>query len=58
MSLIFYAYDLADPKKLDAKVSFYLWGERLGAEKPIKSLGVLHKDDPGDDRWVLTFDDP
>lgn len=57
-SLIFYAYDLADPRKVDAKVSFCVWGERLGAEKPISSLGVFHSDDPKDGRWVLTFDDP
>lgn len=57
-SLIFYAYDLADARKLDAKVSFYVWGERLGTEKPIRSLGVFHNDDPNDGRWVLTFDDP
>ena len=57
-SLIFYAYDLADPRKVDAKVSFYVWGERLGAEKPIRSLGIFHNDDVSDGRWVLTFDDP
>ena len=57
-SLIFYAYDLGDPRKVDAKVSFYVWGGRLGAEKPIESLGVLHNDDASDGRWVLTFDDP
>ncbi len=57
-SLIFYAYDLSDPRKLDAKVSFYVWGERLGAEKPIRSLGVFHNDDANDGRWALTFDDP
>jgi len=57
-SLILYAYDLADPRKLDAKVSFYVWGERLGSEKPIRSLGVLHSDDAEDGRWALTFDDP
>ncbi|MBZ5664203.1 MAG: zf-HC2 domain-containing protein [Acidobacteriia bacterium] len=57
-SLIFYAYDLADPRKLDAKVSFYVWGERLGAEKPIRSLGIFHNDDVNDGRWVLTFGDP
>ena len=57
-SLIFYAYDLADPHKLDAKVSFHVWGERLGSEKPIRNLGVLHNDDVADGRWVLTFDDP
>jgi hypothetical protein len=57
-SLIFYAYDLADPRRVDAKVSFCVWGERLGAEKPISSLGVFHSDDAKDGRWVLTFDDP
>ncbi|HYM75646.1 MAG TPA: hypothetical protein VE377_06675 [Candidatus Dormibacteraeota bacterium] len=57
-SLIFYAYDLADPRKVDAKVSFYVWGEHLGAEKPIRSLGIFHNDDVSDGRWVLTFDDP
>jgi hypothetical protein len=57
-SLIFYAYDLTDPPKVDAKVSFYVWGERLGAEKPIRSLGIFHSDDANDGRWVLTFDDP
>jgi hypothetical protein len=57
-SLIFYAYDLADPAKVDAKVSFYVWGERLGAEKPVSSLGIFHNDDANDARWVLTFDDP
>jgi hypothetical protein len=57
-SLIFYAYDLADPRKVDVKVSFYVWGERLGAEKPISSLGVFHNDDAKDGRWVLTFGDP
>ena len=57
-SLIFYAYDLGDPQKVDAKVSFCVWGERLGANKPIKSLGVLRNDDASDGRWVLTFGDP
>jgi hypothetical protein len=57
-SLIFYAYDLEDPRRLDAKVSFYVWGERLGSEKPIRSLGIFHNDDASDGRWVLTFDDP
>jgi hypothetical protein len=57
-SLIFYAYDLADSRKVDAKVSFCVWGERLGAEKPISNLGVFHSDDAKDGRWVLTFDDP
>jgi hypothetical protein len=57
-SLIFYAYDLTDPRKVDARVSFYVWGGRLGSEKPIQSLGVLRNDDASDRRWMLTFDDP
>ena len=57
-SLIFYAYDLADPRKVDAKVSFYVWGGHLGADKPVRNLGIFHNDDAKDGRWVLTFDDP
>ena len=56
-SLIFYAYDLADPHKLNAKLSFHVWGERFGSDKPIRSLGVFHTDDASEGRWVLTFDD-
>jgi anti-sigma factor RsiW len=57
-SLVFYAYDLSDPGKVEAKVSFHLWGERLGADKPISNLGIFHSDDANDSRWVLAFDDP
>ncbi|MGH9568865.1 MAG: hypothetical protein ACRD4F_04465, partial [Candidatus Angelobacter sp.] len=57
-SLIFYAYDLADPRKVDQQVSFYAWGERLGREQPVKRLGIFHSEDANEGRWVLTFDDP
>jgi len=57
-SLVFYAYDLADPRKIDQQVSFYAWGERLGREQPIKRLGIFHNEDANEGRWVLTFDDP
>jgi hypothetical protein len=57
-SLIFYAYDLADARQLNAKISFYVWGEKLGAAQPVKNLGIFHSDDVNDGRWVLTFDDP
>jgi len=57
-SLIFYAYDLNDPRRLDAKISFYAWGERLGADQPPKNLGIFRSDDANDGRWILTFDDP
>ena len=55
--LVFYAYDLGDPQKLSAKVSFYVWGEKAGA-KEVKNLGIFRADDRQDGRWVLTFDDP
>jgi len=57
-SLVFYAYDLADPRKIDQQVSFYAWGERLGREQPVKRLGIFHNEDVNAGRWVLTFDDP
>jgi archaellum component FlaC len=57
-SLVFYAYDLADPKSLNAKINFYVWGEKLGKTHPLKSLGIFHADNKTERRWVLTFDDP
>jgi hypothetical protein len=57
-SLVFYAYDLADPRKIDQQVSFYAWGEKLGREQSIKRLGIFHNEDVNEGRWVLTFDDP
>jgi len=57
-SLVFFAYDLDDPNKLNTKINFYVWGEKLGAAQPVKSLGIFHSDDKNEGRWVLTFDDP
>jgi len=57
-SLVFYAYDLRDPRQLNAKISFYVWGEKLGATQPVKNLGIFHSDNSNEGRWVLTFDDP
>lgn len=56
--LVFYAYDLGDPRRLDTKISFYVWGGKEGLAKPVKSLGILHSDDASVGRWVLQFDDP
>lgn len=55
--LVFYAYDLSDPRRLDAKINFYVWGSREGLAKPVKSLGIFHSDDASAGRWVLQFDD-
>jgi hypothetical protein len=56
--LVFYAYDLSDSRKLDAKINFYVWGGKEGLAKPVKSLGIFHSDDASARRWVLQFDDP
>jgi TolA-binding protein len=53
-SLIFYAYDLADP----GQKIFHVWGERVGDSKSVKSIGVFQSDDKTDNRWRLTFNDP
>jgi len=58
-SLIFYAYDLADSNKLNAKIKFCVWGEKLGATgQPVKTLGIFQPDNENDGRWVLTFNNP
>jgi hypothetical protein len=56
--LVFYAYDLGDPSKLSAKVSFYVWGETTGTTQQVRNLGIFHADDAQDGRWVVTLDDP
>lgn len=56
--LIFYAYDLGESNKLNAKVTFWVWGEKSGTTEQARHLGVLHADDKRDGRWVITFDDP
>ncbi len=55
-SLIFYAFDL-DKAKNVKKVSFEAWGEREGAHRDPKKLGVFYVDDPVQKRWVLKVND-
>lgn len=52
--LIFYAYDLG---AMNAKVTFWVWGEKSGTTEQARHLGILHADDKRDGRWVITFDD-
>ncbi|HEY1501218.1 MAG TPA: hypothetical protein VGF88_16715 [Acidobacteriaceae bacterium] len=56
-SLVFYAYDLnlAHARK---DITFHLWGEQAGSKETTLSLGVLHDDDPREQRWALTCNDP
>jgi hypothetical protein len=57
-SLVFYAYDLDDPGRFKTNVAFHVWGGKAGVKEVTHSLGILHKDDSGQNRWAMTFDDP
>jgi len=56
-SLVFYAYDLDDSGRFKANVVFHVWGGKAGVKEVTHSLGILHKDDAGQNRWAMTFDD-
>ena len=57
-SLVFYAYDLDDPSRFKTNVVFHVWGGKAGMKEVTHSLGILHRDDAGQNRWAMTFDDP
>jgi uncharacterized coiled-coil protein SlyX len=57
-SLIFYAFDLTDAKKVDAKQTFQVWGQQEGKTGSPRSLGFLYVDDKTQRRWTLKTDDP
>jgi Anti-sigma-K factor rskA len=57
-SLIFYAFDLNDAKKIDAKQTFQVWGQQEGKTGSPRSLGFLYVDDKAQRRWALKTDDP
>jgi hypothetical protein len=57
-SLLFYAYDLPDPHKLNANVVFRVWGGRTGTKEVTHSLGILRNEDSAQGLWTMTFDDP
>jgi hypothetical protein len=56
--LKFYAFDLTNPRSLDTKIQFYVWGEKNGAHGPVRTLGVLRTDSGREGRWKLDYDDP
>lgn len=57
-SLVFYAYDLGRVyMKKKKKITFHVWGTHDGKEITI-SLGILHDQDPGEQRWSLTYSNP
>jgi hypothetical protein len=57
-SLVFYAYDLDDTGRFKSNVVFHVWGGKAGGKEVTHSLGILRKDDSGQNRWAMTFDDP
>jgi hypothetical protein len=57
-SLIFYAYDLNDPRVQSAGYHYRVWGKREGPSQRAKSLGIFYSDDKSQKRWVLQYDDP
>ena len=57
-SLVFYAYDLDDSSRFKTNVVFHVWGGKAGLKDVTHSLGILHKDESGKNRWAMTFDDP
>src|SRR3984957_12320461 len=57
-SLIFYAFDLTDAKKMNAKQTFQVWGQQEGKASSLRSLGFLYVDDKTQRRWALKTDDP
>ncbi len=56
-SLVFYAYDLGKAHT-EKKITFHVWGAHANDAETTISLGVLHDEDPNEQRWALTFDDP
>jgi hypothetical protein len=57
-SLVFYAFDLTDAKKINAKQTFQVWGQQEGKTSSLRSLGFLYVDDKAQRRWALKTDDP
>ncbi|MFL6387098.1 MAG: hypothetical protein ACJ71U_06380 [Terriglobales bacterium] len=57
-SLIFYAYDLNDPRVQNAGYHYRVWGKKEGPSPHAKSLGIFYSDDKSQKRWVLQYDDP
>jgi hypothetical protein len=57
-SLIFYAYDLNDPRVQSAGYQYRVWGKREGTSQRARSLGIFYSDDKSQKRWVLQYEDP
>jgi hypothetical protein len=53
--LVFYAYDLSDPRHANAQ--FYAWGAGTAPGETVTRLGVLRNDGQNEERWVLKYAD-
>jgi hypothetical protein len=56
-SLVFYAFDLNDLSKNDAKKTFQVWGQQTGKAGSLRSLGLLNVDNKAQQRWALKTND-
>ncbi len=56
-SLVFYAYDLGKAHT-EKKITFHVWGSHANDKETTISLGVLHDEDPAEQRWAMTYSDP
>jgi hypothetical protein len=57
-SLMFFAFDLNNSRRINAQGRFQVWGEELGKKGSVRSLGVLTLDDQTENRWALEVHDP
>jgi hypothetical protein len=56
-SLVFYAFDLNDLNKNDAKKTFQVWGQQGGKSGSLRSLGFLNIDNKTQQRRALKTND-
>jgi hypothetical protein len=57
-SLTFYAFDLNEDARVDAKRSFQVWAVPEGKTNSSRSLGFLRADAKAQGRWVLKVEGP
>jgi hypothetical protein len=56
--LIFYAFDLQDPRRNRVASGFQAWGYQQASETSPRSLGLFSLDDVAENRWVLKVNNP
>jgi Anti-sigma-K factor rskA/Putative zinc-finger len=56
-SLIFYAYDLKEQRRLEDASTFQVWGRRGPDWTQALKLGMFYEDNVSKKRWVLKFND-